>query len=109
MKRLSEWNRSRGASVLTCGGIFCLMLVLNVLTPYICDDFTYRINFLTKEPLGSLWEIFPSMYAHSYKMNGRLISHGLAQVFMLLPPIVFDAVNAAVFAGTLMLMLRLCG
>lgn len=109
MKKLSEWNRSRGASALTCGGIFCLMLVLNILTPYICDDFTYRINFLTKEPLGSLWEIFPSMYAHSYKMNGRLISHGLAQVFMLLPPIVFDVVNAAVFTGTLMLMLRLCG
>lgn len=91
-----------------CFGIFALMLTLNILTPYICDDFTYRLNFLTREPLGSFWEIFPSMYAHSYKMNGRLISHGLAQVFMLLPPIIFDIVNAAVFTGTVYLVHRLC-
>ena len=107
MKKLSEWNRSRWATVLVCTGIFGLMLTLNILTPYICDDFTYRINFLTKEPLGSFLEIFESMYAHSYKMNGRLVSHGLAQVFMLLPPLVFDIVNAAVFAGTLLLAVRL--
>ena len=107
MKKLSEWNRSRWATVLVCTCIFGLMLTLNILTPYICDDFTYRINFLTREPLGSFLEIFESMYAHSYKMNGRLISHGLAQVFMLLPPLVFDIVNAAVFAGTLLLAVRL--
>ena len=107
MKKLSEWNRSPWATALVCAGIFGLMLTLNILTPYICDDFTYRINFLTKEPLGSFPEIFESMYAHSYKMNGRLISHGLAQVFMLLPPLVFDIVNAAVFAGTLLLAVRL--
>lgn len=108
MKRFTEWNRSRTAAALVTGGLFGLMLILNILTPYICDDFTYRLNFLTKEPLGSLLEIFESMYAHSYKMNGRLISHGLAQVFMLLPPLVFDIVNAAVFTGTLYLAVRLC-
>ena len=109
MKKLSEWNRSRWATALVCTGIFGLMLTLNILTPYICDDFTYRINFLTKEPLGSFLEIFESMYAHSYKMNGRLISHGLAQVFMLMDPGIFDVVNASVFTLTLMLMQRLCG
>ena len=90
------------------GGLFALMVTLNILTPYICDDFTYNLNFLTKEPLGSFWEIFPSMYAHSYKMNGRLISHGLMQVFMLMPPVVFDVVNAAVFTATVWLVHRLC-
>ena len=95
-------------AVLT-GGVFTLMLVLNILTPFICDDFTYNLNFSTKEPLGSVLEIFESMYAHSYKMNGRLISHGLAQVFMLLPPLVFDICNAAVFTATLSLICRLCG
>lgn len=90
------------------GGLFALMVTLNILTPYICDDFTYNLNFLTKEPLGSFGEIFPSMYAHSYKMNGRLISHGLMQVFMLMPPVVFDVVNAAVFTATVWLVHRLC-
>ena len=105
-KRLnrSKWTRSA-----VTGVIFCLMLLLNILTPYICDDFTYNLNFATKEPLGSVWEIFESMYAHSYKMNGRLISHGLAQIFMLLPPLVFDICNAGVFTATLYLICRLCG
>lgn len=101
-------NRSRRFTWALSGGLFALMLVLNILTPYICDDFTYRLNFLTREPLGSLLEIPQSMYAHSYKMNGRLISHGLAQVFMLLPPLVFDLCNAAVFTATVYLVHRLC-
>ena len=109
MKQLQKLDSSRGLRLACAGAIFLLMLALNILTPYLCDDFTYNLNFLTKEPLGGIWEILPSMYAHSYKMNGRLISHGLAQVFMLMPPIVFDVVNAAVFTGTLLLLHRLCG
>ena len=101
-------NRSKGTAAAVTGGIFALMLALNVLTPLVCDDFTYNLNFLTREPLGGFGEIFESMYAHSYKMNGRLVSHGLMQVFMLLPGIVFDVCNAAVFAGTLYLVHRLC-
>lgn len=108
MKTLETLNHSKAASGILAGGFFALMLALNLLTPYICDDFTYRLNFLTREPLGSFWEIFPSMYAHSYKMNGRLISHGLAQVFMLLPPLIFDLCNAAAFVLTLYLAHRLC-
>lgn len=109
MRKLQKIDRSAPLRAVAAAGIFLLMLALNRLTPYICDDFTYRLNFLTGEPLGSFWEIFPSMYAHSYNMNGRLISHGLTQVFMLLDPIVFDVVNAAVFTLTLALVLRLCG
>lgn len=108
MRRAERLNRSRGASLAVTGGIFALMLALNILTPYICDDFTYDLNFLTAKPLASFWDIFPSMYAHSYKMNGRLISHGLAQIFMLLPPLIFDLCNAAVFTGSLYLMHRVC-
>lgn len=109
MNKLKKLDRSRVLRLMVTGGIFFLMLALNKLTPLICDDFTYNLNFLTKEPLGGFGEIFPSMYAHSYKMNGRLISHGLAQVFMLLELGVFDMVNAAVFTLTIWLMHRLCG
>ena len=109
MRRLTELNASKWTLAVLAGGMFTLMLALNILTPYICDDYTYNLNFYTRQPLGALWEIFESMYAHSYKMNGRLISHGLMQVFMLLPSIVFDTVNAAVFTGTLWLVLRLSG
>ena len=102
-------TKSRRLLRVVSAGIFLWMLVMNVLTPYICDDFTYRLNFATAEPLQTVFEIIPSMYAHSFKMNGRLISHGLAQLFMLLPPIVFDVVNSAVFLCTALLVLRLLG
>lgn len=101
-------NSSKWSTAAAAGGIFVLMLALNIMTPYICDDFTYDLHFGTGQRLTSFWEIFPSMYAHSFSMNGRLMAHGLAQVFMLLPPIVFDIVNAAVFTGTLVFVLRLC-
>ena len=107
--KLRELDRSPRAWDITCLVISMLMLALNRLTPYICDDFTYDLNFLTGEPLDSIFEIIPSMYAHSFSMNGRLISHGLAQVFMLLSPGVFDVVNTAVFVGTLWLMHWLSG
>ena len=109
MNSLNARSRSRVLTRAVSVGIFLWMLALNVLTPYICDDYTYRLNFATSEPLGSVLEILPSMYAHSFKMNGRLISHGLAQLFMLLPPLVFDLVNSSVFLFTLLLALRLCG
>ena len=108
MQKFQELNRSWRTQAVLAGGIFAMMLILNIMTPYICDDFTYDLNFLTGERLGSVMEIFESMYAHSYKMNGRLIAHGLAQLFMLVPPVVFDVVNAAVFTATLCLVLRLC-
>lgn len=108
MKNIKKWNHSIFPAVAAAGAVFVWMLLLNILTPYICDDFSYRVNFLTREVLGSVWEIIPSMYAHSYKMNGRLIAHGLAQLFMLMDPIVFDVFNAAVFTLTLYLVHRLC-
>lgn len=108
MRYINKWNHSRLPAMLAAAAVFAGMLLLNIWTPYICDDFSYRLNFQTAEPLGSVWEIIPSMYAHSYKMNGRLIAHGLAQVFMLMDPVVFDVVNAAVFTGTLYLIHLLC-
>ena len=108
MNYIKKWNHSKLAAALAVGSVFAGMLILNILTPYICDDFAYRLNFLTTEPLQSMREIIPSMFAHSYKMNGRLISHGLAQLFMLMDPIVFDVCNAAVFTLTLYLIHKLC-
>ena len=73
------------------------MFVFNWLTPYLVDDFFYLFNFSTSEPMESVWEIFPSMAAHANIMNGRLSAHSLVQLFLLMPPIIFDIVNALFF------------
>ena len=108
MTELKKENHIKRMTFLICAGIFLWMLLLNCLTPYICDDYVYRNSFLTGKRLESLRDIIPSMIAHSRTMNGRLISHGLEQAFMLVPPVVFDVTNAAVFTLTLYLVCRLC-
>lgn len=86
-------------------GIFLILFIFNLLTPYASDDFTYRLSFATGEPLQNFWQIFPSMAVHAQTMNGRISAHFLVQLFMLVPPIVFDAVNALLFCTQIALIL----
>lgn len=51
-------GRVRAALLL---GIFLLMLLGNVLTPYAVDDWAYMHSFATGERLTRFGEIFPSM------------------------------------------------
>jgi len=102
-KRLQE----RTALGLCLGLIFGFMLVLNELTPYAADDFVYMVSFDTKELLTSLSQIPASMYVHSQRMNGRLISHTLEQLFMLVPKGVFNLCNATVFTLLIYFMYRI--
>ena len=88
-------------------GIFLLLLLGNALTPYAVDDWAYMHSFATGERLMHFGEIFPSMAAHAQTMNGRQFSHFWAQLFLLLPKGVFDAVNALVFTALIALLARL--
>lgn len=108
MNTLAQRSPIRSLTRLLPAGVFLWLLLLNLLTPYICDDYTYMYSFQTGERIESVLQIIPSMQRHSHTMNGRLISHGLVQVFMLVPPVVFDVMNAAVFTLTLYLVHRLC-
>ena len=48
--------------------IFGLMLGLNYLTPKMCDDFAYSQSFLTKEPLRSVFDIFPRVIPEGFNL-----------------------------------------
>lgn len=94
---LKKWDTDRRIAALIYCVIFFVMFLCNFLTPYLVDDFNYRLSFATKEPLESILEIFPSMAAHAQTMNGRLSAHFLVQLSMLTPRIVFDVVNSGMF------------
>ena len=51
-----------------CCLIGALMLLLNLLTPMLCDDYRYAFSFATGERLGSLWQIVDRchMYCSSF-------------------------------------------
>ncbi len=107
LEKLKRFNASRAAVYTVLGGIGAFMLLLNLLTPYCADDFTYMVNFKTQQWIKNVWDVFPSMIAHAGSMNGRLISHGLGQLFLIWPKPVFDVVNAGVFTWFIYLMYKL--
>ena len=74
-----------------------LMLLLNLLTPMICDDYRYAFSFATGERITGVGEIIPSLAAHGHVLNGRYAPHFFVQLFAMLPEICFDAVNTLVF------------
>lgn len=89
------------------GLMFAVMAALNYLTPKMSDDFAYSQSFLTKEPLKNFFDIFPSLWVHALRMNGRLFAHFFAQLFLMLPDWIFDIANAAVFVGQGYLIYRI--
>lgn len=75
-------------------GIFFVMLVCNLLTKFLADDFAYLFSFADGSRIEHLSQIIPSMAAHAKSMNGRLTAHSLVQLFVIFPTWVFDVVNA---------------
>lgn len=79
-------------------GIFLIMLFCNFNTDLVADDFRYCFSFMDDSRIESVGDIFPSMAAHRHSMNGRVVAHFLAQLFLMLPKAIFNVLNAAVFA-----------
>ena len=78
------------------------------MTPFLADDYTYHHSWYDWSRLTSIWQLPASIYAHGMKMNGRLVSHGLEQFFLLMPKLVFNLCNAGVFTWTIWEGHRIC-
>ncbi len=110
MKRQRMWTaNSRCVFWGSVATVFALMLVWNILTPMMADDFSYSYSFATEERIASLGDIAESLAAHGETMNGRIVAHFFAQLFLWLPGWLFDGINALLFVAQLLLMLRICG
>ena len=90
-------NRSRVTVTAVCLGIFLVMLVCNLWTDLVADDYRYFFSYADESRIESVADIFPSMAAHRHIMNGRVAAHFLVQFFLLLPPIVFKLINPLVY------------
>lgn len=107
MKKLNE---SKTITAVIYGVIFFLMLLCNYMTPYLVDDFHYMLSFETSERLTSIWQIIPSMRAHTLTMNGRLVAHTLAQLSLMAPKWAFNIVNSLMYVLQIWLICRIsCG
>jgi hypothetical protein len=101
MKRtlLEEINTSSILGWAALALMFLVMLACNMLTGFVADDYTYQYSFATGEKIASVADIFPSMAAHRFSMNGRIIAHFLVQLSFLLPIWIFKLVNSAMLVG----------
>ncbi len=97
-------NQSKNTFYIISGLMFLLMLLCNFLTGKYCDDFAYCYSFATKERIDSLFDIFPSIYAHGNIMNGRAVAHFFAQLFLMLPPAIFKIINSGMFVLQIILI-----
>ena len=105
---LKKFKTSQRAHFLTLGVMFLIMLIFNVLTKRIADDFMYSLSFATGKHLDGLQDIMNSLVVHGQGVNGRYFAHFFAHLFLSLPDIVFDLVNAAVFVSTVYIVYRVC-
>lgn len=100
MKKIARIDKHPLTGIILAAALFAAVLWLNFLTPLLVDDFVYMRSFADSSPITSLLQIPRSMYFHCFSMNGRLISHTLAQISLLFPIPLFKIVNAAVFVFT---------
>lgn len=81
-----------------------LFYVLNYYTPLYADDYSYSFSFATGERMESITQLFDSQVAHYQNMNGRSVTHLLAQTFLLLGDNLFNFINVIFFLALLYLI-----
>lgn len=94
MKKINLSKRKQIILILIC--IFVMMLLLNILTPLLADDFSYSFN-TDGEKLSSFLDVLDYQVTHYFQWGGRTVAHTIAQVFLLFPKIFFSIMNTFVY------------
>lgn len=76
---------------------FVAIFYLNILTPLISDDFAYKFVYGEDRLVTSIKDAFDSQVNHYYLWGGRSVVHFIAQLLLLIPPIMADLLNALMF------------
>lgn len=95
-KKLALSDGAGRAQALIYLGIFAAMLLFNLLTPMLADDFIYRFSLADWNVVDSVSDIVKSLAVLRVTTNGRVFSHFFAMLFLLLPRWVFIIVNSLV-------------
>lgn len=82
--------------------IYLMMLVLNLLTPLIADDYSYSLG-LDNTKIDSIIDVLNYQWWHYFNWGGRTISHTIAQMFLLFPKIAFSIINPLLYIALIYL------
>lgn len=97
------WNVKRNQIIFILTLIFIMMFILNTLTPLLADDYSYSFN-LNHEKVSSLLDVFNYQVWHYFNWGGRIVAHSLAQIWLMLPKIVFNVLNTLVYVFVIYLI-----
>ena len=87
-------NRGKEAEIILMIIVFSAVFLMTCLTPMLADDFSYSFSYADNRRIENIGDIIRSLCAHRQTMNGRIFSHGLTMLFLLLPKMVFNFANA---------------
>lgn len=99
-----EMKRNRKAWICV-GSLAIYVLMLNIMSPYVADDFQYMFSFKDGERITTIFQIFPSLYQHYIDNIGRIVPHFFAQLFLMGPKWIFNIVNTCLFVMLVYLMI----
>jgi len=95
MKGVS-FSRKQGL-ILIAVFLYLFLLLLNILSPLASDDYSYMYQFATGERISKVFDIFPSMAVHYQTVNGRILVHGIVQLFICIGKTVFNFINPLIY------------
>lgn len=98
---LKKYFSKRNTTILF---IFLSMLIFNILTPYICDDYQFMYNYETTKRITNIFEIFRELHLMYFNWGGRVLAHFFAYLFLMLPKWIFNIVNSIVYISIVYLI-----
>jgi len=104
---------SKKVNAFSIAGAFLFMVSLCFVCPYLSDDWHFKFVFYDfmpigfDKPVGNVRDIAVSMANYYNLSGGRVFAHLLLYIADLFPKVVFDIINAAVFAAFGDMLLRL--
>jgi len=84
--------------------VFGIILLMNIKTPLLGDDLTYLYIFNSHERIHSVYDIFESQYEHYYTWGGRVVTHSIAQLLLMLDSTSADVINSLAFVFFILLI-----
>ena len=106
IKKIKSISNSTWIKIILVLGFF-MMLVLNLLTPLIADDYAYSFIHGTYNRVHNLLDVVISQADHYMTWGGRSIAHSFAQIFLILPKWVFSIFNSCIYTLIIYLIYKI--
>lgn len=94
MEKLKLTKKQQTIIILVC--IYLMMLILNLLTPILADDYSYSLG-LDDTKINSFMDIINYQWWHYFNWGGRSVAHTIAQFLLLFPKTIFNMINPLIY------------